>query len=78
MVHCVQTRERGPPSAPAEISISCLTDLIRDTLNNILGSSINDQQWAQVQLSVAMGGLGLRGAVGHSAGGYVSSVHVRV
>jgi hypothetical protein len=37
-------------------------DLIRDTLNNILGSSINDQQWAQAQLPVAMGGLGLRGA----------------
>ena len=30
-------------------------DLIRDTLNNILGSSINDQQWAQAQLPVAMG-----------------------
>ena len=50
-------------------------DLIRDTLNNILGSSINDQQWAQAQLPVAMGGLGLRGAMDHSAGAYVSSVN---
>ena len=50
-------------------------DLIRDTLNHILGSAINNQQWAQAQLPVAMGGLGLRGAVDHSAGAYVSSVY---
>ena len=49
-------------------------DLIRDTTNQILGSAINDQQWAQAQLPVAMGGLGLRGAVEHSAGAFVSSV----
>ena len=49
--------------------------LIRDSLNHILGSSINDQQWAQAQLPVAMGGLGLRGAADHSAGAYISSVH---
>jgi hypothetical protein len=48
-------------------------DLIRDTTNQILGSAINDQQWAQAQLPVAMGGLGLRGAVEHSAGAFVSS-----
>ena len=50
-------------------------DMIRDTLNQILGSSINDKQWGQAQLPVAMGGLGLRGAVDHSAGAYVSSVN---
>jgi hypothetical protein len=49
--------------------------LIRDSLNQILGSSINEQQWTQAQLPVAMGGLGLRGAVDHSAGAYISSVH---
>ena len=48
--------------------------LIRDTLNQILGSSVNDQQWAQAQVPVAMGGLGL-GAVDHTAGAFISSVH---
>ena len=49
--------------------------MIRDTLTHILGSAINGDQWAQAQLPVAMGGLGLRGAVYHSAGAYISSVH---
>ena len=35
-------------------------DLIRDTLNHILGSAIDSNQWAQAQMPVAMGGLGLR------------------
>ena len=29
--------------------------LIRDSLNNILGSAVNAKQWAQAQLPVAMG-----------------------
>ena len=49
--------------------------LIRDTLIHILGSAIQDKQWAQAQLPVAMGGLGLRGAVNHSAGAFISSVY---
>ena len=48
--------------------------LIRDSLTNILGKGINDQQWAQAQLPVSMGGLGLRSAVEHSSGAYISSV----
>ena len=48
--------------------------LIRDTFNHILGSAIDDQQWAQAQLPVAMGGLGMRGAVEHSPGAFISSV----
>ena len=50
-------------------------DLIRDSLNNILGSAIDANQWSQAQLPVTMGGLGLRGAVDHSPGAYISSVH---
>ena len=49
-------------------------DLIRDTTTQILGSNIDDKQWAQAQLPVAMGGLGLRGAVEHSPGAFISSV----
>ena len=49
-------------------------DLIRDSLNQILGSGITNLQWAQAQLPVSMGGLGFRSAVEHSAGAYVSSV----
>ena len=49
--------------------------LIRDTLTHILGSAVDAKQWAQAQLPVAMGGLGLRGAVDHCAGAYISSVH---
>merc|ERR1712096_422638 len=47
---------------------------IRDTLNNILGSAINNKEWSQAQLPVVMGGLGLRSAEDHSAGAYISSV----
>ena len=47
---------------------------IRDTLNNILGSAVNNSQWSQAQLPVAMGGLGLRSAEDHSAGAYITSV----
>ena len=49
-------------------------DLIRDSLTHILGSGLNDQQWSQAQMPVAMGGLGLRSAETHSAGAYISSV----
>ena len=48
--------------------------MIRDTLTNILGSSVTDQQWAQGQLPVSMGGLGLRSAEEHLADTYISSV----
>ena len=59
-----------PTSGPPEI----LHDLIRDTLKHLLGSAIDSKQWAQAQLLVAIGGLGLRGTVDHSAGAYISSV----
>ena len=49
-------------------------NLIRDTLTHILGSTVDNIQWAQSQLPVAMGGLGLRSAEEHSAGAYISSV----
>ena len=48
--------------------------LVRDTLTNILGSTVDDLAWAQSQLPVAMGGLGLRSAEEHSASAYISSV----
>ena len=50
-------------------------DLIRDTLTHILGSAVDEQGWAQAQLPVSMGGLGLRSADDHSAGVYISSVN---
>ena len=50
-------------------------DLIRDTLNQILGSSINDKQWAQAQRPLVMWVLGAGGAVEHSAGAFFISVH---
>ena len=53
-------------------------NLIHDTLTHILGSAVDAKQWAQAQLPVAMGGLGLRGAVDHCAGAYISSVHASV
>ena len=38
--------------------------LIRDTLTQILGSAVNDKQWAQAQLPVAMGGAWAEGSCG--------------
>ena len=48
--------------------------VIRDSITQILGVGVNDQQWSQVPLPVTMGGLGLRSAVDHSAAAYVASV----
>ena len=48
--------------------------MIRDTLTHILGSAVDNVQWSQAQLPVAMGGLGLRSAKDHAAGAYITSV----
>ena len=49
-------------------------EMIRDSLNHILGSSLNDFQWNQAQLPVSMGGMGLRGARSHAPGAFSASV----
>ena len=53
---------------------SSFDEMIRDSLNHILGSSLNDAQWSQAQLPVSMGGLGFRSALLHSSGAYIASI----
>ena len=46
---------------------------MRDPLNEILGSSLSDQAWAQAQLPLSLSGLGIRSAVTHASVSFVSS-----
>ena len=48
--------------------------IIREALCRILGVSINQQQWLQATLSVAVGGLGLRAASDHCFAAYIISL----
>ena len=48
--------------------------ITREALPHILGSSVDDTQWSQAKLPVAMGGLGLRSAEDHAAAAYISSL----
>ena len=48
--------------------------LLRDALNALLGSQVDDTQWLQASLPVSMGGLGLRNASPHAAGAYSTSL----
>ena len=47
---------------------------IRESMNRILGTPLNDVQWKQAQLPVSLGGLGLRSAVDHAPAAYSCSV----
>ena len=49
--------------------------LVREALNKILCSNVDDTAWLQAQLPVSMGGLGLRSAANHSSVAFLSSVH---
>jgi hypothetical protein len=49
--------------------------ITREALTCILGMPLDDQQWAQVKLPIAMGGMGLRGAEDHALGAYAASFH---
>ena len=47
---------------------------IRGALENILGTPLTDNQWIQSSLPVSMTGMGLRSAVDHGPGAFLSSV----
>ena len=48
--------------------------LLRDSLNSLLGTQVDESQWMQASLPVSMGGLGLRNALPHAAGAYLVSL----
>ena len=47
--------------------------MTREALQRIMGVQLNNTQWLQAQLPVALGGLGLKAAVDHSGAAYASS-----
>ena len=47
--------------------------LVRDALDQILGSNIGDIPWLQAQLPVSMGGLGLRSKASHAFAAFIAS-----
>ena len=47
--------------------------MVRDSLSRILAHNLDNQHWTQAKLSVAAGGLGLRGAFEHASAAYISS-----
>ena len=49
-------------------------DILREALTRILGRPLNDVQWQQAQLPVAMGGLGLSAARDHAPAAYTTSL----
>eukprot|EP00971_Amphidinium_carterae_P067010 1326846-Amphidinium_carterae.1 len=48
--------------------------VMRQALEGLLGEQLPDYAWAQAQLSIAHGGLGIRSAVQHSSAAYLASV----
>ena len=48
--------------------------LMRESVGSVLGYHLDDKQWDQASLPVSKGGMGLRRALLHSPGSYVSSV----
>ena len=56
-----------------QASLSKFDQLTREALTRILGTPIPDLQWDQAKLPVALGGLGLRGALDHAAAAYSTS-----
>ena len=63
-----------PPSPSSLFHWKRFDQMIRNTLNDIIGTSLSDQAWHQAQLSVVKGGLGLRGAETTAAAAFISSV----
>ena len=49
-------------------------DLMRDTFTRIIRTPLTDLQWAQCQLPISMGGLGLCSAANHAPAAFISSV----
>ena len=47
---------------------------VREALGRILGSPLNDLQWRQSKLPIALGGMGLRAALDHGAAAYATSL----
>ena len=47
--------------------------LIRDSLNKILGVSLNNSAWLQAQLPITRGGLGMRSASNHASVAFLAS-----
>ena len=46
----------------------------RESLNRILGAPLDDLQWRQAKLPVALGGMGLRAAMDHGAAAFSTSL----
>ena len=67
---CLRTCKPGE-HAP---SYEAFDGLLRDSLNSLLGTQVDDSQWLQASLPVSMGGLGLRNAVPHASGAYLVSL----
>ena len=63
-----------PPSPDCQVLWSRLDSLVRDSMNRVLGCSLSHGAWAQAELSVAHGGLGLRSSNKHCSSAYLASV----
>ena len=61
---------------PSDVATSyeAFDGLLRDSLNALLGTQVDDLHWMQASLPVSMGGLGLRNALPHAAGAYLVSL----
>ena len=55
-------------------SYEAFDGLLRDSLNALLGTQVDDFQWMQASSPVSMGGLGLRNALPQAAGSYLVSL----
>ena len=58
---------------------SCLREwkrfdsMVRESLDRVLGSNLDNKAYQQAQLPVSLGGLGLRSAAAHSSSAFLSS-----
>ena len=58
-----------------QVALSKFNAALRSTLTHIAGNkALDDEAWAQAQLGIKKGGLGLRDPVAHAAAAYIASV----
>ena len=62
------------PSASLLQLWNSFDSMVRDSLNRILGASLNDSSWLQAQLPISRGGLGIRSTLKHCSAAFLASI----
>ena len=60
-------------TSPHSEILMAFDNMIREALNRILGTALDENAWNQAKLPVSMGGLGLRAALDHAPAAFISS-----